>query len=248
MIDKRRAAVAASCAAIAAIGFGVAQTHASRSATPAGDIHKIQHVIVIMQENRSFDSYFGTFPGANGIPMANGKPTVCVPDPMHGHCIAPYHSSIDLNHGGPHGEGAALTDINGGAMNGFVEEAQKPGITPCKIPNDTVCNIPGETDVMGYHDGGEIPNYWAYAKNFVLQDRMFEPNRSWSLPQHLFMVSGWSAKCSIAGNPMSCANALESPANPPDYGNTKTIPDYAWTDLTWLLHMHAVPWAYYVYA
>src|SRR5271157_2089248 len=47
---------------------------------PAG-IHKIKHVIVIMQENRSFDSYFGTFPGADGIPMANGKPTVCVPDP-----------------------------------------------------------------------------------------------------------------------------------------------------------------------
>jgi phospholipase C len=216
-------------------------------ASPQG-IHKIQHVIVIMQENRSFDHYFGTFPGADGIPMANGHPTVCAPDPVHHTCMAPYHSAIDLNHGGPHGEGAALTDIAGGAMNGFVEEAQKPGITPCKIPNDPVCTIPGETDVMGYHDGGEIPNYWAYAKNFVLQDRMFEPNRSWSLPQHLFMVSGWSAKCSIAGNPMSCANALESPANPPDYGNTKTIPDYAWTDLTWLLHRHAVPWAYYVYA
>ena len=57
-------------------------------------------------------------------------------------------------------------------------------------PNDPVCTIPGETDVMGYHDGGEIPNYWAYAKNFVLQDHMFEPNLSWSLPEHLFVVSG----------------------------------------------------------
>ena len=47
---------------------------------PAG-VHKIKHVIVIMQENRSFDYYFGTFPGADGIPMKNGKPTVCVPDP-----------------------------------------------------------------------------------------------------------------------------------------------------------------------
>ena len=47
----------------------------------APGIHKIKHVIVIMQENRSFDSYFGTFPGADGIPMRNGKPTVCVPDP-----------------------------------------------------------------------------------------------------------------------------------------------------------------------
>ena len=44
-------------------------------------IHKIKHVVVIMQENRSFDSYFGTYPGADGIPMQNGVPTVCVPDP-----------------------------------------------------------------------------------------------------------------------------------------------------------------------
>src|ERR1700719_2989740 len=41
-------------------------------------INKIQHVIVIMQENRSFDSYFGTYPGVDGIPMRNGVPTVCV--------------------------------------------------------------------------------------------------------------------------------------------------------------------------
>jgi phospholipase C len=77
---------------------------------------------------------------------------------------------------------------------------------------------------------------------------MFEPNRSWSLPQHLFMVSGWSALCTITADPMSCSNALESPANPPDYANTKKIPDYAWTDLTYLLHKHAVSWGYYVFA
>jgi phospholipase C len=231
-------------AAVASLGSAAAPAAAQ---VPQG-IHKIQHVIVIMQENRSFDSYFGTFPGADGVPMANGHPTVCVPDPLHGHCVAPYHTSIDANHGGPHGEVAAINDINGGAMNGFIEEAQRPGITPCKIPNDPVCQIPGETDVMGFHDGGEIPNYWAYAKNFVLQDRMFEPNLSWSLPQHLFMVSGWSALCSITNDPMSCSNALESPANPPDYGNTKKTPDYAWTDLTYLLHKHGVSWGYYVFA
>jgi phospholipase C len=242
----------ATLALAAAVVLGGGDSKASGapaiSAPAPQGIHKIQHVIIIMQENRSFDSYFGTFPGANGIPMANGKPTVCVPDPMQGHCVAPYHSSIDLDHGGPHGEVAALTDINGGAMNGFVEEAQKPGITPCKIPNDPVCNIPGETDVMGYHDGGEIPNYWTYAKNFVLQDRLFEPNRSWSLPQHLFMVSGWSALCTITNDPMSCSNALESPANPPDYNKEGKVPDYAWTDVTYLLHKHSVSWAYYVFA
>ena len=46
---------------------------------------------------------------------------------------------------------------------------------------------------MGYHDAREIPNYWAYAKDYVLQDRMFESVASWSLPAHLYLVSGWPA-------------------------------------------------------
>jgi len=41
------------------------------------DIYKIQYIVVIMQENRTFDSYFGTYPGADGIPMKNGVPIVC---------------------------------------------------------------------------------------------------------------------------------------------------------------------------
>ena len=44
-------------------------------------IHKIRHVVVIMEENRSFDSYFGTFPGADGLPMDRGEPLVCSFDP-----------------------------------------------------------------------------------------------------------------------------------------------------------------------
>ena len=48
---------------------------------PAQAAFKIKHIVVIMQENRSFDSYFGTYPGADGIPMQNGVPTVCVNNP-----------------------------------------------------------------------------------------------------------------------------------------------------------------------
>jgi hypothetical protein len=44
----------------------------------AAGIHAIKHVVMIMQENRSFDSYFGTYPGADGFPMRGGRPTVCV--------------------------------------------------------------------------------------------------------------------------------------------------------------------------
>jgi phospholipase C len=101
---------------------------------------------------------------------------------------------------------------------------------------------------MGYHDWREIPNYWDYAGNFVLQDHMFESDTSWSLPAHLFLVSGWSAKCTRNADPMSCHPAVQDPGSPPgEPGNkTGTPPDYAWTDLTWLLHRYHVSWGYYV--
>src|SRR6267154_2597416 len=68
----------------------------------AAGIHTIQHVVIIMQENRSFDSYFGTYPGANGIPMQNGVPTVSVYDPVTKQYQMPYYNPTDVNHGGPH--------------------------------------------------------------------------------------------------------------------------------------------------
>src|SRR3954471_7519438 len=101
---------------------------------------------------------------------------------------------------------------------------------------------------MGYHTAREIPNYWAYARRFVLQDHMFQPNTSWSLPAHLFAVSEWSARCSKRGDPMSCVNAIQSPPSPPGEPQSDgTRPDYAWTDLTYLLHKHHVSWRYYVF-
>src|SRR5215472_13762405 len=87
---------------------------------PSG-IHKIKHVIIIMQENRSFDSYFGTYPGAAGFPMRNGVPTICVPNPAGG-CTRPYHDKADINGGGPHSEANAVADINRGKMNGFIQQ------------------------------------------------------------------------------------------------------------------------------
>jgi phospholipase C len=207
--------------------------------SPPNAIHKIQHVVVIMQENRSFDSYFGTFPGADGIPMLNGVPTACLPDPELGSCVRPYHDSADKNHGGPHAALDASRDIDGGQMDGFIPRAEIKMGTTCNAPGTPPCSPTGPTDVMGYHDQREIPNYWAYAQNFVLQDHMFEPNASWSLPAHLFMVSEWSARCSQMDNPMSCVNAL-------DHAQGLPSPNYAWTDLTYLLHKYKVSWKYYV--
>jgi phospholipase C len=99
----------------------------SMAKTPAPDqsallSDKIKHIIVIMQENRSFDTYFGTYPGADGIPMQNGVPTVCSEDPQTKQCIKPYHNPEDTNSGGPHGAAPAAADIDGGKMDGFVAQ------------------------------------------------------------------------------------------------------------------------------
>ncbi|MEP7022532.1 MAG: alkaline phosphatase family protein, partial [Actinomycetota bacterium] len=217
---------------------------------PSG-IHKIRHVIIVMQENRSFDSYFGTFPGADGIPMRNGVPTVCVPSPEGG-CQRPYHDTADKNGGGPHAERNAVHDVDGGKMDGFIRERARARST-CHISNNPACVFGITPDVMGYHTAAEIPNYWTYAKDFALDDHMFEPVRSWSLPDHLFIVSAWSAKCKNR-SPMSCVNDVAGPYGVDRFNKAvhqelttgQAEIDLAWTDITWLLFAHHVSWASYI--
>ncbi len=210
---------------------------------------KIKHVVIILQENRSFDSYFGTYPGADGIPARNGAFTVCIPDPARGTCIAPFHDGADKNFGGPHNAASAADDVDNGLMDGFVASTERSQFG-CEKTHNPNCGGEGHDEVMGYHDAREIPNYWQYAENFVLQDHMFEPNLSWSLPQHLFMVSEWSARCRHRDDPMSCINALDAPVFPPDYMPKlqHAAPDYAWTDLTYLMFKNNVSWRYYIQA
>jgi phospholipase C len=220
-------------------------------ARPIG-IHKIQHVVVIMQENRSFDAYFGTYPGADGIPglAGNAGTLPCVPDPGLP-CVIPYHDRHDRNLGGPHRQRDAWADIDGGEMNGFVS-TQRLGRAGCEQVFNPACGVQsGQSDVMGYHTGADIPNYWDYARHFVLQDHMFQSDASWSLPSHLYTVSAWSAKCSD-NDPQSCVNQDENPGFPVDFARHAlgaahpVAPVYAWTDVTYLLHRAGVSWAYYV--
>ena len=209
---------------------------AGLSATPANTaqgIHKIKHVIMIMQENRSFDNYFGTYPGAAGIPMQNGVPTVCVPDPNTGSCDRPYHDTTQVNTDAPHGLADSHADIDKGKMDGFITQAEIEDSQDC---GKSKCII-GPGDVMGYHTAAEIPNYWQYAEHFVLNDHMFESNLGFSFASHLGLVSLWAAACSKAGDPTSCV----SNANPP-----RSETEFPWTDLTWLLHGAGVSWQYFV--
>src|SRR5579872_6975020 len=214
----RRRAVAA---ALLALVCSVLVTSSRPLPAVATGVNLIQHVIVITQENRSFDQYFGTFPGADGFPSG-----VCLPDPATGSCVAPYHDASDLVIGGPHGAAAATADIDGGKMDGFVAQAEHAG---SQDPHD----------VMSFKDRRDIPNYWSYAKHFVLLDHLYEPNASWSLPAHLYMVSEWSANCTSSTDPTTCTST-KSPPKP-----TSTT-QYPWTDLTYLLHLNNVSWGYFV--
>jgi phospholipase C len=210
----------------------------------AAKTYPIQHVIVIMQENRSFDEYFGTFPGANGIP-----PGTCMPlnpsNPSQG-CVVPFHDVHDINAGGPHTEQSAEMDLDDGVttnkLDGFVY-AQSTAKNACSAPATTTCHYRLEGtarhDVMGYHNDQELPNYWAYAKQFVLQDNLYAGVRSWSWPSHIDMTSEWVATCTNNTDASTCITNLEV-----GHPNKKT--NMPWANLFQLMDVHGVSWKYYL--
>jgi phospholipase C len=222
--------------ALACIAFAPA------AAQPAGI--PIQHVIIIMQENRSFDSYFSTYPGADGTPTGICLPVVL--GSQKGTCVAPFHDVHDSNSGGPHFAKSAMVDLDDGVkttkMDGFVSEQYASLNRKCP-PNSPSCGA-GRAgilrhDVMGYHDADEIPNYWAYAQHFVLQDHMFDDERSWSLPSHVGLVSEWTALCTNNKLASTCATA-----DGMSFPDAKT--EYPWASLFQLLDVHNVSWKYYL--
>jgi phospholipase C len=134
----------------------------------------IEHLVVLMQENHTFDNYFGTYPGADGIPA-----DVCMPiDPSNTAlgCVKPHHltshRTIDLNHGS---DVATLVE-NGGKYDNFVLAQNRR-------------NLPGEV-AMGYYDGSDLPFYWNLAANYVLGDRFFSSDVGGSRENHMFWVAG----------------------------------------------------------
>ena len=103
----RRALVA--LVGLGAVCIAIACTASTTTSIDAGKLEpttpgpkgmfKLDHLIFIVQENRSFDHYFGTFPGADGIKFrADGTPKACIPDPVLVHCSRPYASSAQIQH------------------------------------------------------------------------------------------------------------------------------------------------------
>jgi len=240
--------IALACGAIdAAISAAAATTPPTPAwapaSTPTGAI-PIQHVIIIMQENRSFDNYFGTYPGANGIPEGT-----CVPldpaQPQDG-CVAPFHDVHAHNAGGPHLATSAQADLDDGInqdlMDGFVYQQAATFKQTCGAKGPYCGEIENgvqRNDVVGYHTADEIPNYWAYAQHFVLQDQLFAGVRDWSYPSHLGLFSEWVARCTNQHDATTCVTSTKpSPVKP-----TTSFP---WANLFQLLDVNQVSWKEYL--
>jgi phospholipase C len=221
---------------------GIIAAGTCSGATQRTSANPITHVIVIMQENRSFDEYFGTYPNANGIP-----PGTCVPynpsNPNLG-CVTPFEDPHDGGAGGPHDAKDAQVDIDDGItqakMDGFVYSeitaiCGKKSSQCSKIP----AKAPPTYVVMGYHTAAEIPNYWAYASHFVLQDSLFEGIRGWSGVSHNDIVSEWSALCSNSKLASTCVTNNNNTAP-----KAKTL--YPWVTLFQLMDVNGVSWKYYL--
>ena len=135
------------------IATAVLLATAASQACAATGIHKIRHVVIIMQENRSFDNYFGTFRGADGIPMRHGRPTVCMPAPALGHCVRPSHDPHDADHDLWHDAWSFRDDFDHGRMDGFarvrVGDLSDPG-------GGAGLRAPIVKEAMGYHDQREL--------------------------------------------------------------------------------------------
>jgi phospholipase C len=131
----------------------------------------IRHVVVVVKENHTFDNYFGSFPGADGISQiqtSQGSIT-----PPH----APQNMPRDLCHDHP----CALTDWANGAMNGWEQVSG--------------ASDGGDNLVYAQYQESDIPNYWLYARHFTLGDRFFANVLGPSFPGHLFVLAaqdGWA--------------------------------------------------------
>ncbi len=212
----------------------------------------IKHVLMVVQENRSFDSYFGVYPGANGIPVdASGNPTSCYPQ-MSGPCLKPFRDRHNINGSSGHSPVDSMNDIgttNAGYCNkqttwpmlGFVcdQQSNVNGFF-CQSPT-AICISARRNDAIGYHKRSDLPNYYAYADHFVLNDAMFAPIPAWSGPNHLNEVSAWSATCSNITDPMSCIDNIKFPNDM----MTASVP-FAWSTLFDFLDSKNINWAYYV--
>ncbi len=145
-----------------------------------GGLSKLQHLVVMMQENRSYDSYFGYLPafGQNGATL---EPHFGNPDPTAPVLsVQPFHqtatcTTADLAHGWT----AVHQEIDGGRMDGFTAANVDP-------------TDPTGSQSMGYYTPRELPFYYALANDFGIGDRYFASVPGPTFPNRYYLLAGTS--------------------------------------------------------
>ncbi len=179
-----RAALRASAAAGVLLGLLAAATPSAAADQEQPTRTPIKHFIYLMQENHTFDNYFGTRPGVDGIPK-----DTCMPyEPGKAKpCLKPFHirdrAITDLEHTSK----AFEKQYNGGRMDGFLTIGQNRGGPDSFTGGESGTNV---DHVMGYYDDRDLPYYWNIADEYVLFDRFFSSSASGSVRNHMFRVTG----------------------------------------------------------
>jgi phospholipase C len=147
----------------------------------------VDHIVVLMQENRSADTYLGQL-NAFGQPAYPAEPTTGNPDPLNptGPPIVPFHKttyceSSDLNHSwnGTHQE------WNNGAMDGFT--AANSSSSANSDPTD-----PSGARTMGYYNATDLPFYYGLYNTFATNDHYFSSTLTQTFPNRLYLYAGTS--------------------------------------------------------
>jgi phospholipase C len=148
------------------------------AATPVEDTSTttpIKHVVWMMQDNHSFDNYFGTYPGADGIPSGVCQ-RLSLNRPSTKGCVQPFHIGDTPVEDLAQGPGVQRRQHNGGRMDGFVAAYRRLG--------------QDGTTAMGYYDGSDLPLHWNVADQYVLFDRFFASTSVGRREPYLYWVAG----------------------------------------------------------
>jgi phospholipase C len=140
---------------------------------PHGNEIPIDHFVVIMQENRSFDEYFQMLP-QRGVPDADVAPADFSNPDAAGQPQFIYHEDEYCVHDIAHDSASERLQFAHGKQTGFIASAA------------------GDAQVMGYYDESDLPYYYALARTFAIGDRYFSAMLGPTYPNRTFALSGTS--------------------------------------------------------
>lgn len=178
---------------------GVAHAAQSPAALIANLRAHVKHVFVIYQENRSFDSYFGTFPGADNLASPAARTHGFRQyDPLGRQWVTPFRITAADVSDADHARPALITKSDGGRMDLFVEteefgmlarghsraDAQRMGLL-----------------TMAHEDCDTIPFLWKYASTFSLYDHFFQGMYGPSTPGNIELIAAQTGQTQWARHP-----------------------------------------------